>query len=556
MRHATRLTPRRPGRVRARDAAALSCAAPFSPRFRRALSPLSFVAPSRYRHHCTAVPAAGRCCKPLVVIRARLLFPSSASVLPPRGPRRILAALLCLAALTTAHAEAPPGCEVYWQLTPQWSDSGTRLQVRTATASGDAGSRDWQPAADNPSLMAGASHFVALAQAVLPLPPALAARPHLQMCVRVEGLDDTQVLASNLHAEPAGPDRLLRWQGSPALLRELVLAAGSLQQRERTAGGLHLRLLLAPGLVDRAEPLADEALDTLAAQRRFWRSSEPARTMLLLHADDRGGAPAALARSRALVLRAPSAAFAPGAAFRLQLARADLRGWFRERFGPTIYEHQPDEATSAWFVEGFSLFYALRQAAADDGWPLDDFAAALSGLWQQESAPATAPWLALQWHTALRRRGGSGLDAALRRLLLPAPQARAAGRLSSPLAGHRLFAALRPQLGDEPRQAVQRLSGSMAVLPADLATDTFGPCFTVLPAERRVQPADPSPSPDCRAWLGATEPEAADGAALPAQSAKGPGARSKAAKARPKGKRAAAPPKSSLEAKPKQRQAR
>lgn len=426
-----------------------------------------------------------------------------------RHARRLLAALLLLAATAAARAETPPGCEVFWTLTPQWSDTDTRLQVRTTTAAGDAGTRDWRPAADDPSLMAGARHFVALGQAVLPLPPALALKPHLQMCLRVDGLDDTQVLASNLHPEPAGPDRLLRWQGSPALLRELVLAAGSLQQRERTAGGLRVRLLLAPALAERADVLADEAAATLAAQRRFWRSSEPGQALLLLHADDRGAAPATLAHAQARVLRAPTAAFAAGTAFRMQLARADLRGWFRERFGPTVYEHQPDEAASAWFVEGFSLFYALRQAAADDGWPLDDFAGALTALWQQDVAAAASPWLPLKWHTELREHGGEGLDGVLRRLTVPAAQARSAGRLSSPQAAHRLFAALRPQLGDEPRRDVQQ--AAQALSAGQLQPGAFGPCFTLLPAERRVQAAPMSPA--CRSWLAGTAPESSAAAA-------------------------------------------
>jgi hypothetical protein len=427
---------------------------------------------------------------------------------PPTGLRRLLATLLLLAAAAAARAETPPGCDVFWELTPHWSDTDTRLQVRTSTTGGDAGTREWGPSADDPSLMAGARHVVALGQSVLPLPPALASKAHLQMCLRVDGLDDTQVLASNLHPEPAGPDRLLRWQGSPALLRELVLAAGSLQQRERVAAGLRVRLLMAPALADRADALADEAAAALAAQRRFWRSSEPGQAMLLLHSDDRGAAPATLARSHALVLRAPSATLRPGTAFRMQLARADLRGWFRHRFGPTVYEHQPDEAASAWFVEGFSLFYALRQAAADDAWPLDDFAGALTALWQQDALGAASPWLPLKWHTALREHGGEGLDGVLRRLTVPAAQARTAGRLSSPQAAHRLFAALRPQLGDEPRRDVQQ--AAQALSTGQLQPGSFGPCFTLLPAERRVQAAAPSPA--CRSWLAGTSPEAATAA--------------------------------------------
>jgi hypothetical protein len=455
--------------------------------------------------------------------------------------RRLLATLLLLATAAVARAETPPGCDVFWLLTPNWSDTGTRLQVRTGTPAGDAGTREWQPTPDDPALMTGARHLVALGQALLPLPPALAARPHLQMCLRVDGLDDTQVLASNLHAEAAGPDRLLRWQGSPALLREVVVAAGSLQQRERQAGPVRLRLLLSPELADRADTLADEAAATLAAHRRFWRSNEAGQAVLLLHADDRGAAPAALARGQALVLRAPSAALAPGAAFKVQLARADLRGWFRHRFGPTVYEHQPDEAANAWFVEGFSLFYALRLAAADAGWPVQDFAGALTALWQQDAAGTTAPWLPLKWHTELRERGsGEGLDGVLRRLAVPAAQARTAGRLSSPLAGHRLFAALRPVLGDEPRRDMLQLAAGAGPVRTDprtdsradsrtdprldLRADAFGPCFTLLPAERRVQAAAESAA--CRAWLAGTAadsaPASAEAPRQAARAAKGP----------------------------------
>jgi hypothetical protein len=431
--------------------------------------------------------------------------------------RRRLFFTLVLTAAAVAHADTPPGCDVFWELTPHWSDTETRLRVRTSTAAGEAATRDWRPSEDDPSLMVGARHVVALGQALLPLPPALAGKAHLQMCLRVDGLDDTQVLASNQHAEPAGPDRLLRWQGSPALLRELVLAAGSLQQRERLAGSLRVRLLLAPELADRADALSDEAAATLAAQRRFWRSTEPDQAMLLLHADDRGAAPATLARSKALVLRAPSPALAVGTAFRMQLARAELRGWFRDRFGPTVYEHQPDEAASTWFVEGFSLFYALRQAAADDAWLLDDFANVLTALWQQDAPGAAAPWLALKWHTALRQHGGEGLDGVLRRLTVPAAQARAAGRLSSPQAGHRLFAALRPQLGDEPRRDVQQ--AGEALFRGQLQADSFGPCFTLRPAERRVLATAPSPA--CRSWLAGTAPETATTTAA-AESARPP----------------------------------
>jgi hypothetical protein len=424
--------------------------------------------------------------------------------------RCLAGALLGLAGMAGARAESPPGCDVFWQLTPEWhSEGNTRLRVRVATAAGEVGSRDWQPAPDNPALLVGPRHLVGLGQALLPLPPALATRSKLQMCLKVEGLDDTQVLASNLHAETAGPDRLLRWQGSPALLQELVVVTGSVLLRDRQVGSLRTRLLLAPSLAERAEPLADAAAAVLAAQRRHWRSTDGGRMLVILHVDDRGAPPVAMARHQAVLLRGGSATFEPGPTLRMTLARADLRGWFRERFGPTLYEQQPDEAASAWFVDGFSLFYALRQAAAEDAWPVADYAAALTALWEQDGLSAHGPWLAMKWHTDLRAQGGEGLDPMLRQLVVPPAQARPVGRLSSPQAGHRLFAVLRPSLGDQPRRDLQ--GWARAPAPVLQAAD-LGPCFHVVAAERRVLVAPPSAA--CQGWLSGAGSEPARGNGL------------------------------------------
>lgn len=431
-----------------------------------------------------------------------------------RRLRTLTSLVLTLACLGFARAESstPPGCDVFWQWFPEWNLEGdARLKVRIVTPVGEAGSREWQPAPDNPAIMAGPRHLVGLGQALLPLPPGMAARTHLQMCLRVEGLDDTQVLTSNMHAEPAGPDRLLRWQGNPALLRELVVATGSLLQRDRQVGGLRVRLLLAPVLAERAEVLADEAAAVLGAQRHHWRSSDSGKALVILHTDDRGAPPVSLSRSQAVLLRAPSAVFMPGPAFRLSLTRADLRGWFRERFGPTVYEQQPDETANAWFVDGFSLLYALRWAATEEDWPLQDFAAALTALWGQDGLSATGPWLAMKWHTHLRQQGSDGLDPLLRQLVVPADQARPMGRLSSPQAGHRLFAALRPRLGDEPRRDVQQWT--QASSPPSLQSNDIGPCFQLLPQERRVLPAPPSAA--CQGWLGGVTSEASASTRLP-----------------------------------------
>jgi predicted metalloprotease with PDZ domain len=88
--------------------------------------------------------------------------------------------------------------------------------------------------------------------------------------------------------------------------------------------------------------------------------------------------------------------------------------------------------------------------------------------------------LALHWDAQLRERGSS-TAAILRGLLLPPPTASDQGR--QPLATERLFSALEPLLGSQPRADVAALVEAAGPIPY---RDTLlGPCFTMQPAEFR-----------------------------------------------------------------------
>jgi hypothetical protein len=136
-------------------------------------------------------------------------------------------------------------------------------------------------------------------------------------------------------------------------------------------------------------------------------------------------------------------------------------------------------------------------------------------------------WLALQWHQALRRAGHPGLDAVLRQQLVPAAQARREGPISAPLATHRVVAALRGVLHDQPLRDLQLHIDQGR--PFDFGADSLGPCFEpAVPADRTAPPAykpvaGALQQPDCQGWLGLGP--LADATALPRVRADAPAAR-------------------------------
>ncbi|WP_284617275.1 hypothetical protein [Aquabacterium humicola] len=442
--------------------------------------------------------------------------------------RRLLAALALMLTVGSAGAQvssSPAGCEVLWQLTPHWAAGGQPTRIELQLAIDGAAPVKQVPADDAPGLLIGPRQLAFAGRALLALPPALAGRASLQMCLQVDGLDKDQRIASSLHPR-LGDERLLRWQGPPALAREIVVAIGAWSTLERGAGDHALEVLVPAGLrAETAQALADAAGRAVGQPRQFWGLAAPERGawLVVLAGNDGTGPPLAMGQHDALLLRLPPAsaastdAVAVTAATELLMAQAMQRGVFRERFGPVAFAPRGDDAPSAWFSDGFSLFYALRLRAAGGPWSVDELADAWTMLWQQGGSPAALPWLAAHWHSALIAGGrAGGLDAVLHRLLLPAKARGGAlpfGPLSQPLAPHRLQAALRPLFGEQMRADLQRFAEAGAAPGAA----SLGPCFEVDAAARRISAARGAASAgDCQAWLG-TGRHAAAAAAADAQ---------------------------------------
>ncbi|HSW05955.1 hypothetical protein [Aquabacterium sp.] len=371
---------------------------------------------------------------------------------------------------------------------------GERLTLRFALVPGPSA---WLRLAPNSLVFA--------ATALLPLPVDRSPeRSTQQMCLGIDGLADGDALLANQgQLSSSNGDRLLRLQGPASLAREWVVAAGALQQAERRVEGQAQRVVMAAAapMAFNAEALADAAAKQIGTVRRFWTDGEAPEQLLVLLPAPADTSPRGLALRQALLLQAPAPLTLPGAEIEALLMQTALQGWFRERFGPVAYEQRPDDPMNHWFSLGFAAFYSQRLRSATAQWSLQTHAAALSTLLQPATAAAGAtPWLAMRWHGALREQGHAGLDAVLKRLMLPAAQARAAGPLSSPLATHRLQAALRPVLADAPRRDLRELvEHPGAIVPTP---QTLGPCFRYDAALRQVLPAtDGEPSTACTGWL-------------------------------------------------------
>lgn len=275
---------------------------------------------------------------------------------------------------------------------------------------------------------------------------------------------------------------------------------------------------------------------------------------------------------RALALQLPPGWAGGPAALESAFTQALARAWTAERFGPLAHAGRGDAALRAWFSEGWADFLAHRSLLREGLWTPDDYAGALNARVaaylaeparalpnaQVAAASTQAPqlaalqalrgeWLALQWHLALRRAGHPGLDAVLRQQLVPADQARRDGPISAPLATHRVVAALRAVLPDQPLRDLQQHIDQGQ--PFTFDNDSLGPCFALAtPADPMAAPAyrpvgDALQQPACQGWLG-TGP-LADATALPGR------ASPQAVRGRPTqaGARAAAKPAAKAKAK-------
>lgn len=386
---------------------------------------------------------------------------------------------------TVAHA---PGARVqlHWQLT-----------LDAATGRGG-------------SAQAGAGWFAFSGQGVLAMPDEIDERSATSACVRLDGLGADSRWASS-HGSAEGSAALLRVAPGAAPLavrvQQALYAGGALQTHTRSADGSTLTAVMPADAGWRFEgaALAQASAEALAAQRRFWAEREPSAPWLVLMLPA-PAAPAGLDSTggtawwQALALQAPTDLPLPGANFDALISQALARAWLADRFGPLAHAGRGDEAMRAWFSEGWADFLAHRSLLREGRWTPDDYATALNrklmaylatperGLPNAQVAvnAATEPalaalpgargeWLALQWHHALRQAGQPGLEALMRRLLVPPALARREGPISAPLATHRLVAALRAVLDDQPLRDIQRYIEQGEVF--NFGPGSLGPCF-------------------------------------------------------------------------------
>lgn len=374
-------------------------------------------------------------------------------------------------------------------------------------------------------------------------------------CLRVESADNARWISNFGRAE--GPSARWSWPAASAgLVQQALYAGGALQWRDADAGGQTITAVLPAdaALGFDAGALAERTARLQGALRRDWRDDERAPiTVLALPGPVAGGT----TLNRALALQAPPGLVLPGPTGDALIAGQLLRRWMPERFGPLAHAGRSDGPLRAWFTEGFADYLAHRLLLKEGLWTPDDYANALNrkiaryqaqpersadnlrlvtgaaGAQALAELPAArGEWLAMHWNATLREAGRPGLEATLRSLMVPAAQARREGPLSTPLATHRLIAALRRDLGDVPLRELAHHIEEGA--PFSFADGTLGPCFQVQGGKagddaqyRPIAQASTQASTQaaCQAWLQGTGSERV--AAPAARTAKG----SKAAKA-------------------------
>jgi len=386
-------------------------------------------------------------------------------------------------------------------------------------------------------------------QGVLPMPEGADAAGSGPACVALDGMPAPARWASS-HGTAEGTGALFVLGPSPVPLAQRVqqaLYAGGALQWQAAPGVLAVLPAAAPWPFN-GEAVAQAGARALSAQQRQWPAPvQPAANtpwlLLVLPTAAHTGAAApdttlASAWQQALALQLPPAWAGSNSALEAAFTQALARAWTAERFGPLAHAGRGDAALRAWFSDGWADFLAHRSLLREGLWTADDYAGALNTRIaaylaeparalpnaQVAAASTQAPqlaalqalrgeWLALQWHQALRRAGHPGLDAVLRQQLVPADQARRDGPISAPLATHRVVAALRAVLQDQPLRDLQQHIDQGQ--PFGFDSDSLGPCFVLAtpaspaaaPAYRPVAAALQQPA--CQGWLGTGDMAAA-----------------------------------------------
>lgn len=402
--------------------------------------------------------------------------------------------------------------------------------------------------------------WVASGLALLPVPDELEERLPAMACISLSGpaaADGAAPRWLSSHGDVQGASALWRLPAAGGSLRSRVqqalYAGGDWQLQAQRVEGQSLSVAMpnSAALGLSLPALAQVGSQALAAHRRHWGETQAGPPLMLwalpvaapaTAGSPRPGAWGSAWHQTAVVqvqvqVEVPTGPAPAAAELDAAVTQALNRLWLLDRFGPLVQAGRDDEPMRRWFSQGVADFLAHQALLRDQRWSVADLAdhynrqierwasppppgLAASDPGALDAAAARGEWLALQWHALLRARGQPGLDALMRRLMVPAAQARREGPISAPLATHRLVAALRAQLGDLPLRELQRVVERGQ--PVWVYPDTLAACFSQTQGELLQVQARPQALQQaaCQGWLG-LGPQA--GAALdsPAQALAG-----------------------------------
>ncbi len=372
-----------------------------------------------------------------------------------------------------------------------------RYQIRAALADPDDGKPQDQEQLYRSQI--GADWFQFFGHGVLPSVEAWGDKREGRMCLSLtQPAHHVGPLVGSHFDGRAQPSAEVALQGSQALLRHAFYAGGPawrVAERPLPGGAVVTASRGPQGLAD--EPFADQVARLLEAHRRFWGDpSQPRQSVVRTPNHSKGNNGGTLVHQAAVLHVSPD--FGPSNdSFEFLIGHENLHLWLPHRLGAPAADDAVQAAHHYWLSEGFTDYYTHRLLLASGHWTLPRYAELLTrtlrAYWRSPARNATAAsiaprffsdrdagrqmyargeLLAMGWDRELRRKDPAGLDTLLRRLLLPAEQA----RQSAP-AHERVLQALTTALGDQPREQVLAhvTEGRSMALDEGLA----GPCFAL-----------------------------------------------------------------------------
>jgi predicted metalloprotease with PDZ domain len=320
------------------------------------------------------------------------------------------------------------------------------------------------------------------------------AQGQVHSCLIFERMPARSIAATSRGSGPANEVEVVA-AGTPTELMNSFYAAGTgwrLLTRKLASGNLHIAIRNFWPMRD--EQFADQVARVIDTQRGFWGHEREADQLVVLTSNQAPGVRNTGVRvHRAAVLHVARDFRPDGSTFNELVGHENLHEWIPGRLGGT---NTGAAGLQTWFSEGFTDYYTHRLLLRSGAWTLQRYADELTAAMRQyrqspyrhmgnaEAARrrltdrdiGQLPYLrgeilALRWDAALRAQGKPGLDAVMRSLLLP-PGPASANR-APPV--DRLFAALKPLLGEAPRQDVARHVDEAADF--EFGPGLLGPCF-------------------------------------------------------------------------------